>query len=118
MHLDIEGQGLNYRINETAQYPRNPSGPQFSMFAAAGLFLGIMAPFGAVAGLLQIDPRVRARKQLEEGIGLPVLAEIPRVRTPYEKRHDRRLTTAVIVLAVLAIAAYLGVVVATHFGVL
>ena len=76
MHLDIEGQGLNYRINETAQYPRNPSGPQFSMFAAAGLFLGIMAPFGAVAGLLQIDPRVRARKQLEEGIGLPVLAEI------------------------------------------
>ena len=118
MHLDIEGQGLNYRINETAQFPRKPSGPQFSMFAAAGLFLGVMAPFGAVAGLLQIDPRVRARKQLEESIGLPVLAEIPRIRTPYEKRHDRRLTTSVIVLAVLAIAAYLGVVAATQFGVL
>lgn len=118
MHLDIEGQGLNYRINETAQYPRKPSGPQFSMFAAAGIFLGIMAPFGAVAGLLQIDPRVRARRQLEEGIGLPVLAEIPRVRTPFEKRRDRRLTRVVVVLAVLAIATYLGVVVATRFGVL
>lgn len=118
MHLDVEGQGRNYRINETAQYPTKPSGPQFSTFAAAGLFLGIMAPFGAVAGLLQIDPRVRARKQLEDGIGLPVLAQIPRVRTPYEKRRDRRLTTFVVVLAVLAIAAYLGVVAATHFGVL
>lgn len=118
MHLDIEGQGLNYRINETAQFPRTPSGPQFSMFAAAGLFLGLAAPFGAVAGLLQVDPRIRARKQLEEDIGLPVLAEIPEVRTPYEKRRDRKVTLLIGVLAVLTVAVYVAIVVLAQIGVI
>ncbi|MGC8119111.1 XrtA system polysaccharide chain length determinant [Marinobacter sp. VGCF2001] len=118
MHLDIEGQGLNYRINEVAQFPRTPSGPQFSMFAAAGLFLGLAAPFGAVAGLLQVDPRIRARKQLEEDIGLPVLVEIPQVRTPYEKRRDRKVTALIGFFAVLTIAAYVTIVVLAQMGVI
>ena len=111
MHLDIEGQGLNYRINETAQYPTQPTGPKFSNFAAAGIFLGVLAPFGLVAGLLQIDPRIRARKQLEEELGLPVLAEIPEVRTPYEKRRNRRITVVVSVFAGFVITAYITIVV-------
>lgn len=118
MHLDIEGQGLNYRINEPAQYPREPKGPKFSMFAAAGLLLGMVAPFGALAGLLQIDPRVRARKQLEEGIGLPVLIEIPQVRTPYEKRIDRKVTMLVGIFALCAAALYLAVVVLAYLGII
>lgn len=118
MHLDIEGQGLNFRINETAQYPREPSGPQFHLFASAGLILGALAPFGLAAGVLQIDPRVRARKQLEDGICLPVLAEIPQVRTPFEKRTDRWLTISVSVCAVLVVAAYGGVVGAALMGVI
>ena len=112
------GQGLNYRINEQAQFPRNPTGPQFSMFAMAGLFLGLAAPFGAVAGLLQIDPRIRARKQLEEDIGLPVLAQIPEVRTPFEKRRDRKVTAVVGTLVVLSAAAYIAIVVLTQLGVI
>ncbi|KPQ01345.1 XrtA system polysaccharide chain length determinant [Marinobacter sp. HL-58] len=118
MHLDIEGQGLNFRINETAQYPLDPSGPQFELFASAGLILGALAPFGLAAGVLQIDPRIRARKQLEDGIGLPVLAEIPPVRTPYEKRKDRWLTVSVSVCAVLVVAAYGGVAGAALMGVI
>lgn len=118
MHLDIEGQGLNFRINETAQYPRDPTGPQFQLFASVGLILGAFAPFGLAAGVLQIDPRVRARKQLEDGIGLPVLAEIPHVRTPYEKRKDRWLTVSVSVCAVLVVAAYGGIAGAALMGVI
>jgi polysaccharide chain length determinant protein (PEP-CTERM system associated) len=116
MSLDIEGQGMNYKINETAQYPTSPVGPKFPMFAMAGLVLGLVAPFGAIAGLLQIDPRIRARAQLEEDIGLPVLAEIPDVRTPYEKRKDRRLTIAIGFLSVIAIAFYVAIVVASELG--
>ena len=118
MHLDLEGQGLNYRIHETAQYPLEPSGPKFQAFASAGIVLGLLAPFGLAAGVLQIDPRVRARKQLEDGIGLPVLAEIPQVRTPYEKRRDRWLTIMVSVFAVLVIVAYGGIAAASLMGVL
>lgn len=117
MHLDIEGQGLNYRINEPAQYPREPKGPKFSMFAIAGLFLGMAAPFGALAGILQVDPRIRASKQLEDDIGLPVLIEIPKVRTPYEKRLDRKVTLLVGVFALVAVVIYVAVVVLAYLGV-
>ncbi|WP_323753747.1 XrtA system polysaccharide chain length determinant [Marinobacter sp.] len=118
MHLDVEGQGLSYRINEAAQYPNQPSGPRFSAFAAAGLLAGAFIPFGAIAGLLQIDPRVRVREQLEEEIGLPVLIDIPAVRTPFEKRRDRRVTVLIGVCAVLIVAVYGAIVAAAYVGVL
>lgn len=117
MHLDVEGQGLNYRINETAQYPLEPTGAKFPMFAFAGLLLGMLAPFGAAVGMLQIDPRIRARQQLEEGLGLPVLVTIPRVRTPFEKRRERRFTMLVALFAVLVIVIYIAVAVANVLGV-
>lgn len=116
MHLDIEGQGLNYRINEAAQYPTSPSGPKFQMFAMAGLVLGILAPFGSAVGYLQIDPRVRAREQLEEEVGLPVLMEIPKVRTPFEKRRDRRLTNVVVFCSIVTAVAYIAIAVASGIG--
>lgn len=118
MHLDIEGQGLNFRINEAAQFPLDPSGPKFELFASAGLILGALAPFGLAAGVLQVDPRVRARKQLVDGIGLPVLAEIPNVRTPYEKRKDRWLTVSVSVCAVVVVVAYIALAGAALMGVI
>ncbi|MDO3722426.1 GNVR domain-containing protein [Marinobacter sp. chi1] len=118
MHLDVEGQGLNYHINEKAQFPLSASGPQFSMFAVAGLFLGLAAPFGLVAGLLQIDPRVRAREQLEEEMEIPVLVQLPEVKTPFEKRRDSRVTTLVGLLAVVAVVAYLAVAIAGVMGVI
>ncbi|WP_148862565.1 XrtA system polysaccharide chain length determinant [Marinobacter fonticola] len=118
MHLDVEGQGLNYRINESARYPLTPSGPQFFQFAAIGLFLGALAPFGAVAGLLQIDPRVRAKAQLEDEVGLPVLIEIPKVRTPFERRRDHRVTLAVGVSAAVVAIGYIAIAVASVMGAL
>ncbi|MBW3225638.1 XrtA system polysaccharide chain length determinant [Marinobacter adhaerens] len=118
MHLDIEGQGLSYKINEGAQFPTSPTGPNFSMFALAGLFIGAVAPFGAVAGLLQIDPRIRSREQLEELLDIPVLEHLPEVRTPFEKRRDRRITVAVVIMAILVTAAYVAVALAAVFGVI
>ena len=118
MHLDIEGQGLNYQINETAQYPRAPSGPKFEMFALSGLLLGIVAPFGAAIGWAQVDPRVRCREQIEEELDMLVLEQIPAVRTPYEKRRDRRTTSTLLVLAFIAAASYIGIAVARYLGVI
>ena len=118
MHLDVEGQGLNYRINEKAQFPLSASGPGFPIFAAAGLVLGLAAPFGLAAGLLQIDPRIRAREQLEEALDFPVLGQLPNVRTPFEQRRDRRLSLVVGVFAVLAVLSYVGIAGASLLGML
>lgn len=117
MHLDIEGQGLNYRINETAQYPLSPDGPRFELFAIAGLLIGIAAPFGAAVGWAQVDPRIRVREQIEEVFEFPVLEQLPEVRTPYEKRKDRKVTAVIIVFSLIVVAVYLGFAGATVFGV-
>lgn len=118
MHLDVEGQGLNYRINEKAQFPLTASGPSFPLFAAAGLILGLAAPFGVAAGLLQIDPRVRAREQLEETLEMPVLVQLPKIRTPFEVRRDHRVTLLVGFFGVVAVVAYLIVAGAALMGVI
>jgi hypothetical protein len=88
------------------------------MFALAGLFLGIAAPFGAAIGWAQLDPRVRCREQIEEELDMLVLEQIPVVRTPFEKRRDRRVTNTLLVLAFLASAAYIGAAVARYLGVI
>src|SRR5690606_19829483 len=74
MRLDVEGQGLNYKIHEPAAYPLAPSGIRFLHFAIAGLFLGLLAPIGILAAVLQVDPRVRVASIFEENTGIPVLA--------------------------------------------
>jgi polysaccharide chain length determinant protein (PEP-CTERM system associated) len=117
MYLDIEGEGLNYRISEAAQYPTEPSGPPFSVFAIAGLFVGLVGPFGALAALLQVDPRIRSKQQLEDALDLPVLEQLPEVRTPFEKRRDRRVTFAVVIMAIFVTGAYIAVALAAVFGV-
>src|SRR5690606_17495160 len=66
MRLDVEGQGLSYKVHEPAAYPLAPVGLQFLHFALAGLFVGVLAPIGLIAGVLQIDPRVRVGSVFEE----------------------------------------------------
>jgi hypothetical protein len=88
------------------------------MFALAGLFLGALAPFGALAGILQLDPRVRAKEQLEAGIGLPVLVDIPAVRTPFEKRSSRKQTLFIFIFVFFVVVGYIVIVVAEQMGVL
>ncbi|MFE8071652.1 lipopolysaccharide biosynthesis protein [Marinobacteraceae bacterium S3BR75-40.1] len=109
MHLDVEGQGANYQIQEPAQYPTGPEGVQFKMFAAAGLLLGLVAPFGTAAGLLQVDPRVRSINALEEDLGIPVLGRIPDVSTPFEDRVRKRSYVGIGLLAALVAIAYIAI---------
>ena len=118
MSLDIEGQGLSYEINEQARYPVSPTGLQFKTFASVGWLLGLMAPIGLLIGLLQIDPRVRSTKQIQDALDIPLLGSIPLVRTPFERRRERRGYMLMVVIVLLIAAGYLGVVSLEATGVL
>jgi len=82
MSLDIEGQGLSYEITEQARYPVGPAGLQFNTFASVGWLLGLLAPIVLLVGLLQVDPRVRSPKQIQDALEIPLLGSIPLVKTP------------------------------------
>ncbi len=109
MHLDIEGQGLSYKIHEPAEYPLNPIGLQFFHFAILGLIMGLVLPLGIFAGLYQIDPRIRIGSVLEENTGIPVLTTIPYLNTPLEARKNRYKTILIFSFGIILIIAYLGI---------
>ncbi|WP_077531451.1 XrtA system polysaccharide chain length determinant [Vreelandella utahensis] len=118
MHLDVEGQGMSFQIHEQARYPLNPSGLQFETFASVGWLLGLMAPFGLLAGILQIDPRVRTTEQMRDALDIPLLGSIPRVRTPYERRREKRGYVVMVICVALVGGAYGAVVFLRMTGVL
>ena len=118
MSLDVEGQGLSYEINEQARYPVSPTGLQFKTFASVGWLLGLMAPIGLLVGLLQIDPRVRSTKQIQDQLEIPLLGSIPLVRTPFERRREKRGYVLMVVIVLLIASGYAGVVFLEATGVL
>lgn len=118
VNLNAEAEGLSFEIQEAARYPNKPSGLKFEQFASVGLLLGLLAPFGLIGGLLQVDPRVRSKDALEAEYGIPVLGEIPPVVTPYERRRRKRSYWMIGFAVLLAVAAYIAVVVLQFTGVI
>jgi len=73
-----------------ATLPTSPSSPNKPLIVAVGLFIGLA--FGIGVALIQerLDNRLRGRRDLEEAIGVPVLAVIPHV-PGWKKRDDPQL---------------------------
>ena len=77
MVLDIAGQGLNYKIQQAAEYPLLPDGPRFLHFVIAGPIISILLIFGVFMTYIIFDAKMRFSYQLDEAFDMPVLAEIP-----------------------------------------
>ncbi len=80
MHLDIEGRGVTYKIQEPANLPLVPNGLRFLHFLVLGPVIGLIAPLGLVFLLVQVDPRIRYEAILSDKLNLPVLASAPPMR--------------------------------------
>ena len=50
-NLDMEQQGLSFKIQEPAKVPLLPTGVRFIHFAIAGIVLGIAVPFGIMRSI-------------------------------------------------------------------
>ncbi|TCS44102.1 chain length-determining protein [Reinekea marinisedimentorum] len=68
MTLDVEGQGVSYKIHEPASYPIRSDGLQLYHFALAGPILGIAVPFGLLAVLVLVDPRIRSASYMSDNL--------------------------------------------------
>jgi len=81
---------LKLTIYEPAFLPLKPSGLRFLHFAIGGMALGIMLPLGLLAGLLQIDGRIRDPRTISQKLTLPVLGVVPHLPTPAEEQSISR----------------------------
>jgi polysaccharide chain length determinant protein (PEP-CTERM system associated) len=112
MTLDVEGQGVSFKIQEPAVYPLQPSGLRFIYFAIAAPFVGLAAALGLIVCYVVVDPRVRSPSQLMSGLpsGVEVLAIIPHVNTVLTKRLLRADMLILAVILVIAVGLYSGAV--------
>lgn len=110
MTLDVEGQGVNYKIQEPASFPLAPVGLRFLHFVLLGPLVGLMVPIGLLFVYTQIDPRVRFIEKFGAMSGVPVLGNVPHFSSPVEKRKTRNEYLALGAFVFLVLAAYATVV--------
>lgn len=110
MTLDLEGQGVNYRIQDPPTFPLEPSGLRYVHFAIVGPFLGFLAPLGLLFVYVFLDPHFRSaravQRQLPEGVEL--IGVVPHYHTPLTSRLLRKDMIVLVGLSVLAMSAYVA----------
>lgn len=112
MALDVQGQGLNYKIQEPPVYPTVPVGIRFVHLFLAAPFVGLLVPIGLVVALILLDPRIRFVDRMQAALppSVPVLAVVPHMTTSQDRRETRTewRNVALFMAAVLLVYAMVG----------
>ncbi|PKF61426.1 chain length-determining protein [Psychromonas sp. psych-6C06] len=116
MVLDIQGQGVNFKIQEAATYPNAPTGFRFIHFLLAGPILAIGFILAIFAGKILLDGRIRFADQLTNMESISILASLPRAITSQEKRKRRISNILLLALIVVAMLAYAGFAIRHKYG--
>ena len=92
MTLDIEGQGVSYKIHEPASYPLKSNGLQLIHFALMGPLLGLAVPLGLIVLLVLMDPRIRSASFMNENLPahLRLITTIPMYNSAISEFTSKR----------------------------
>jgi len=104
LNMEKKQKGEQFQVIDVARLPQKPVSPDlprlFMITVAAGLGLGA----GFIFLLETMDTSVRRLDKLEEEIGLPVLAMVPRIFTSEDRKRHRMVMAATTVSIVVALA--------------
>lgn len=119
MTLDVEGQGISYRIQEPASYPTRWDGLQLYQIGAAGPVLGGGLVLGLLTALVLFDNRIRSGRNLMMQMpdDIPILASIPHYQSSLLSRLFRWDVITIALLLSLFMVAYLGVLAFSIIGI-
>lgn len=118
MTLDVEGQGVTYRIQEPAVFPLTPKGLRLIHFFFAGPVLGLIAPFAILAAFIYFDPRIRFVGRLESIATVPVLGVVPHITSPLSKRVMKTDVILLVGFLFIVMCVYIALAFARHQGVI
>lgn len=116
MTLDVEGQGVTYRIQEPAVYPLTPKGIRLIHFFLVGPVLGFLAPFVILGVFIHLDPRIRFVSRLESLTSVPVLGVVPHITSPLSKRVMKTDVILLLGFLFLVMCVYIAIGFARHKG--
>lgn len=108
MTLDIEGQGISYKIHEPASYPLNSNGLQLIHYAVIGPLLGITVPLGLIVLLILMDNRVRSAQYMSDNLPahIQLITTIPMYDGAVMSLASRRSLIFIGLIMVLYIGLY------------
>jgi polysaccharide chain length determinant protein (PEP-CTERM system associated) len=115
MTLNIEGQGVTYRVQEPANLPISPVGLRFLHFVLVGPFVGVLSIIGLAVLYILLDQRIRFADGLQN-LGVTTLATIPHVKTPFTKRIVRADMILCLVIGIAILTAYVGLAYVSKIG--
>ncbi|MCR8924102.1 chain length-determining protein [Dasania sp. GY-MA-18] len=116
MTLNVEGQGVSYKIQEPAEFPLKPSGLRFLHFVLLGPILGFLAPVAIAIAYVLMDQRLRFASLVEASVNAPLLAVVPHIKTPLYQRLARADMVLLCFMAAGFMAAYVGLAFAHRAG--
>jgi uncharacterized protein involved in exopolysaccharide biosynthesis len=97
-NLESNSTQTNVSVLTPATPPLEPSTPKVLLNVLIAIFLGTLLAVGAALILELLDRRVRSAEDLEQSLGLPVLADLaPSTRKPgFFARFNRRKTVPIV----------------------
>jgi len=104
--LEKEQKAERFTLIDPARLPEKPFKPNRLAIVLIGLVLGIGAGVGLASLREMSDTSVRSATRLAEETGFAVLASLPEIETPFDRRKRliRRVVGAAVTVAVLACA--------------
>lgn len=119
MTLDVQGEGVSYKIQEPASFPTHWDGLQLYQVGLAGPFLGSAMVLGLLTALVMFDQRIRSPRALHLALPetIPVLTSIPHYRSTWKDRLLRRDTILILSILALFMIGYLSVLLFSVMGV-
>jgi polysaccharide chain length determinant protein (PEP-CTERM system associated) len=113
MTLDIEGQGVSYRIQEPAAFPLKPSGLHFIHFALVGPILGLLCPVGLLILFILVDPHVRSARALQRQLpaDIEVIGVVPHYKSPIGERLLKKDVLLIVAIAAIGMTCYIAIVI-------
>lgn len=111
MTLDVQGEGVSYKIQEPASYPTHWDGLQLYEVGLAGPFLGSATVLGLLTLLVMFDQRVRSARALQLALPktIPVLTTIPHYRSTWKDRLLRKDILLLLFILAVFMVGYLAV---------
>jgi len=106
MVLDIQGQGVNFKLQEAATYPTTPKGPRFIHFFIAAPIISLLLIIMLFAAKILLDNRIRFATQLHIIDNMPVLASFGHVSCDQEQLRQRRQNYLLLSFTVLMTSLY------------
>jgi capsular polysaccharide biosynthesis protein len=108
--LDVQEKGERFILLDPARVPEKPFKPNRRKLMALSFFMSF---FGALAVVIVrefLDPRVKTEREIRVAYPepIPLLASIPHIQSPTERRKHLRFVAFAVCSSILAIGAVAG----------